>query len=339
METAGGRGVRDVGGRRRGAGTVSGHGGQRDARRGRAAGEARRRGDGEDGAHGAAAVQPAGHVRPVRRELRDGVPGQRRRSRHADRGAVRPGNVGTGHGRGGRARGPAPGRRARHGAAGPGRAVRAGAGAARGRGQRAGASAGRPAVLRGRGHAVDRGAGGPGAVEHGARPDRVLPDRVQRVRPGGGVRPERVAQPFPGEPGHRLLAAVRLRRGQRVQDGPDGRGRLRHVHPRLGQRGRRPVREVRARPSRGRVPRRRPGPGARLPRGRVRPRAARAQGAHVRQHALRDVRQRGPVRQHHLPEPGTAVRIRSETRERLVPGRIRRRRPGTAHQMTARAII
>lgn len=262
------------------------------------------------------------------------MPGQRgrRRSRlHADGGAVRPGNVGTGHGRGGRALGPVPGGRdggrARHRAARHGRAVRAGPGAARGREQRAR----RPAVLRGRGHGVDRGAGGPRAAEHGAWPDRVLPDRVQRVRPGGGVRPERVvAQPLPGEPGHRLLAAVRVRRGQRVQVGPGGRGRLRHVHPGLGQRGRGPVREVRARPARGRVPRRRPGPGARLPRGRVRPRAAGAQGAHVRQHALRDVRQRGPVRQHHLPEPRTGLRVRGKTRERLG------RRPRATRQMTDR---
>lgn len=163
---------------------------------------------------------------------------------------------------------------------------------------------------------------GPSPVEHGPRPHRVLPHRVQRIRPRRGVRPGgRVSEPLPGQPGHRILAAVWVRHRQRVRHRPSGRRRPGHVHPGLGQRGRGPVREVRAVADRNRgvrVSRRRPGPGARVPPGGVRRRAARAQGPDVRQHQVRDVRQRGPVRQHHLQEQGRGVRVRGRpTAERV----------------------
>lgn len=264
----------------------------------------------QNGALHTAAVQPARAVRAVRRQLRGGVPGQRRPRRHrADRRAVRPDHGRRRRGRRLRADRQAPGRPGRRAARATG-PVRPGGGAARGRRAR---GPRRPAVLRRRGHAVDGRARRSRAPEHGPRPHRVLPDRVQRVRPAGGVRPRRVAQPLPGQPGHRLLAPVRVRHRQRVQVGPGGRGRLQHHHPRLGQRGRGPVRQVRAGPSGGRVPRRRPRPGARLPSGGVRPRAARDQGSHVRQHPFRDLRQRGPVRQHHLQEQRRSLPVRQQT--------------------------
>lgn len=261
----------------------------------------------ENGALRTATVQSVGHVRPVRGQLRGGVPADRRlRARRAHGRAVR-----TGHGRArvdgrGRTRGQVPGSPVDR-VAGPGRNVRPGAGAARGRRTR---RARRPAVLRRRGHAVDRVAGGTRPAEHRPRPVRVLPDRVQRVRPGGRLRPGRLAQPLPGQPGHRLLEAVRLRHSQRVQVRPVGHRRLQHDHPGLGQRGRGPVREVRPVQPGRRVPGRRPGPGARLPSGRVQPHAARTKGDHVQQHALRHVRQRGPVRQHNLQELAESVRVR-----------------------------
>jgi len=238
------------------------------------------------------------------------VPGERR-TRHADGGPVRAGHRGRGGRRCGAARRPSPERPA-HRAARPRCPVRPSGRAACGSRPRGRPAAGRPAVLRRRGHAVDVRDVGPRPTEHGSRPHRVLSDRLQRIRPRGGVRPGgRVAEPFPGQPGHRILAAVRVRHRQRVRHRPGGRRRTEHFHPGLGQRGRGPVREVCAVANRGvRVPRRRPGPGARLPPGRVRRRVARAQGPHVRQHQVRDVRQRGPVRQHHLQEPGRGVRLR-----------------------------
>jgi len=218
------------------------------------------------------------------------VPGQRR-ARHADGGALRTGHRGRGGRDGGPARGPLPGRPT-HRASGRRWPVRPGGSAARGRRARGRSAAGRPAVLRRRGHAVDGRDVGPGPVEHGPRPHRLLPHRVQRIRPRRGVRPSvRVSEPLPSQPGHRILAAVRVRHRQRVRHRPGGRRWPGHVHPGLGQRGRGPVREVRAVAVRGvRVSRRRPGPGARVPPGGVRRRAARAQGPDVRQHQVRDVR-------------------------------------------------
>jgi len=325
VETAG-RSVRDGAGGRRRDGAIQRHRGQRDAPGGRTTGrqtDATAIGPGavQDRPHRTAAVQPVGHVRPVHGQLRGGVlaagqPERLRRTgaaRHADRRAVRPGHCGQGRGRGGRARGQVPGRPDDRAAGAPRGLVRPGAGAAHRRGAGRWAAARRPAVLRRRGHAVDGRAAGPRPAEHGPRQVRVLPDRVQRIRPGGRVRPRHVAQPLSRQPGLRLLAAVRFRHRGRVQVRPDGRRRLQHDHPGLGQRGRGPVREVRPGPSRGHIPGRRSGPGARLSSGRVRPQAARAQGRDVHQHPLRNIRQRGPVRQHHIQQQGQTVQVRRRT--------------------------